>query len=201
MTQGVPYAFGPEKRLFDIGFAGLFLPVAYGARTLLSHTLKDMSVPDNNPDFYQERSGVNREPFGLHKLRTLNSETGEPLNRLAEFMRKNGIDETIQARQVWRGVMSAVGRRPVQPREEEAILSNGSPKLVAQYERIVLPTKTGMIDSFCILNHSSPNKIETMIANADLKLEMNIEDVLRGSWLNDASIFATALRAAAQGRL
>jgi lipopolysaccharide/colanic/teichoic acid biosynthesis glycosyltransferase len=97
-----------SKRLFDIVFAAigliLFSPVLLAIGTLIL-------IEDGPPVlFTQQRIGRRLRPFTLVKLRSMRN--GQ-VTRIGQWIRKTGLDETLQFVNVLNGSMSLVGPRPM----------------------------------------------------------------------------------------
>jgi lipopolysaccharide/colanic/teichoic acid biosynthesis glycosyltransferase len=97
-----------SKRLFDIVFAAigliLFSPVLLAIGTLIL-------IEDGPPVlFTQQRIGRHLRPFTLVKLRSMRN--GQ-VTRIGQWIRKTGLDETLQFVNVLNGSMSLVGPRPM----------------------------------------------------------------------------------------
>lgn len=104
-----PYLHSERKEQLDMAIAGSLGAIAVTAG-MAAGALNSL-VNQSHPLFRQVRRGMNGKPFSIIKLKTLN-EQGEPL-RLGSFLRKSGLDETLQFIHVVRGEMSVVGPRPV----------------------------------------------------------------------------------------
>jgi exopolysaccharide biosynthesis polyprenyl glycosylphosphotransferase len=125
------------KRALDLGLAGLLL-VAFAPVFALAALLIRLDSP--GPVFFaQERVGLNKRRFRMHKFRTmapdaesrlaqlehLNEADGpnfklehDPrVTRAGRFLRRSSIDELPQLWNVLRGEMSLVGPRPLPLRD------------------------------------------------------------------------------------
>jgi len=199
MRTGLDYAFSPEKRALDLTIATASTPLALVSRVWLGHLLSEQPGEDADWLFRQERLGANGIPFRINKLRTLSSETGEPLGQIAQLFRRYGVDELPQAYHILRGDMSVVAHRPIPQREKEEVFDNSPVKLVDRWKRVVEPTRPGWFSTFTIYNHGETDKITKMIQRGPMKLEWDIKDVMDGSLSYDIAIIASALKAASRG--
>ena len=105
------YNRGPEKRAFDVVFAGT---AGTGTVALLGGTLSAVAIAAlnrKNPIFTQKRNGEAGIPFSAIKFRTMDNE--EELLKLGAWARRRGLDETPQFINVLLGQMSVVGYRPL----------------------------------------------------------------------------------------
>jgi len=115
-----------SKRLFDIGFGLLGLPVLAVAMPLVA--LGNALTSSSGSLFYrQQRVGKGGRPFTLVKFRTMTPEAeaesgavwaaeDDPrITPLGRLMRKTRIDELPQFLNVLTGEMSAIGPRPERP--------------------------------------------------------------------------------------
>jgi lipopolysaccharide/colanic/teichoic acid biosynthesis glycosyltransferase len=124
---GVPLAGwrATAKRLLDLGGACLLFPLLLPLWGLLAVLIRlDSPGPAL---FRQVRIGKNGRPFTLYKLRSMihNAEeatgpvwakTPDPREtRTGRYLRRYGVDETLQVINILRGDMSFVGPRPERP--------------------------------------------------------------------------------------
>ncbi|MBS9375429.1 sugar transferase [Rhodococcus sp. B50] len=128
------------KRIFDLAFAGAALLALAPVFAVVALLIK---LEDRGPVFYKaERIGLDGEPFGMVKFRSMvtnadkmvdrllaQNEGAGPLfkmkddprvTRVGRVMRRFSIDELPQFLNVIRGEMSVVGPRPPLRREVEA---------------------------------------------------------------------------------
>ncbi|MFM7021440.1 MAG: sugar transferase [Flavobacteriales bacterium] len=96
------------KRIFDVGFSltGIlvFAPVWILIGTLI--WLEDRHAVL----FRQERLGKNKNIFVIYKFRTMHNGA---VTKFGKYLRKTGLDETLQFINVLRGEMSIIGPRPL----------------------------------------------------------------------------------------
>ncbi len=120
-----PRWYGPVKRAIDIGASlGLFVLLAPVLLVSAAAVLVTMGWP---VFFVQERTGVDRRPFRLYKLRTmvkdaedgcgpvLASANDERITPVGRVLRRYRIDELPQLLNILKGDMSFVGPRPERP--------------------------------------------------------------------------------------
>jgi lipopolysaccharide/colanic/teichoic acid biosynthesis glycosyltransferase len=108
------------KRIFDLSFSILVLPVALGVLAIVA-ALVFISL--GRPVFFtQVRPGLGGRPFRLIKFRTMRNEfdpNGNPLpdvdrmTRFGRFLRSSSLDELPEFWNIIRGDMSLVGPRPL----------------------------------------------------------------------------------------
>jgi lipopolysaccharide/colanic/teichoic acid biosynthesis glycosyltransferase len=108
------------KRIFDLSFSILVLPVALGVLAIVA-ALVFISL--GRPVFFtQVRPGLGGRPFRLIKFRTMRDEfdpNGNPLpdvdrmTRFGRFLRSSSLDELPEFWNIIRGDMSLVGPRPL----------------------------------------------------------------------------------------
>src|SRR3989344_3304227 len=113
------------KRLFDIGFAVVFLTITLPFVPLIAIAIK---LTSSGPLFFRQvRMGMLGRQFNAIKFRSMRvgaEEEGEPqwakhndprATRFGRFLRKSRIDEIPQLINVLRGEMSIIGPRPERP--------------------------------------------------------------------------------------
>lgn len=97
-----------SQRLFDVAFAATGMALFSGPWLALAAAIK---LEDGGPVlFRQERVGLNRRSFTIHKLRTMRD---GKVTRVGRWLRATGLDETTQFVDVLRGEMRMVGPRPL----------------------------------------------------------------------------------------
>jgi lipopolysaccharide/colanic/teichoic acid biosynthesis glycosyltransferase len=109
-----------SKRLVDVVAASVGLVVL---SPLLVVVAIAVVVLDGRPVlFTQRRSGLNGEPFELHKFRSMSTGSDDPttdaqrITRLGAVLRSTSLDELPTLWDVARGAMSLVGPRPLPER-------------------------------------------------------------------------------------
>lgn len=114
-----PYLNHPSKRLLDIVFSILVLPVALIVLTL---AILATLVTSGTPVFFdQERVGQYGKIFKLRKIRSLKKHfdsapgafhSNDDITFVGQFLRKTRVDEIPQIWNILTGEMSWVGPRP-----------------------------------------------------------------------------------------
>ncbi len=184
MKTGIEYAHSEEKRQFDRYAVRFARPFALAAQYAVAFSA------DVEPTFLQTRVGTDGEFFYTHKLRTLQKDGITPINRATTFMRRSGLDELIQYKNILGGDMSMVARRPLTPQEYDQAFDDVPLDIVDDYLKIVVPTRPGLVSSFVIATHLGEIEDHAMRLR---RLEMDIKDVLDGSYSNDKRLFWSAV--------
>ena len=185
MLKGIEYAHSQEKREFDRHALRYMRPFAALAR----HTLLRSGSTD--VEFKQTRIGSDGEPFEVYKLRTLQEDGLTPIDKRAAFLRRSGMDELIQYKNVIEGSMSVVAHRPLTPVEYAEAFDNVPGHIVDTYRQIVVPTRPGLVGSFVIETHLGNIEDHAMRLQ---RLELEIKDVIDGSQEYDKQLFWSAVR-------
>ena len=185
MKTGIEYAHSEEKRRFDSYAVRRARPFAYVAQRALTFS------SDDSPVFLQTRIGTDGKPFDAYKLRTLRDDGVTPVNEAAAFMRRSGLDELIQYRNIINGDMSMVARRPLTPSEYEEAFDGVPGNVVDRYRQVVVPTRPGLVGSFVIATHLGEIPDHEMRLR---RLELDIKDVIDGSYENDKRLFWSAIK-------
>ncbi|MEH7116831.1 sugar transferase [Neobacillus vireti] len=116
------------KRIFDITFALVFLPLVLTVIAICGLLIK---LEDGGPIFYlSDRLGKNKRTFKMYKLRsmkvnapdirnkdgsTFNSNSDPRLTKIGKIIRNTSLDELPQILNVLIGDMSFIGPRPDLP--------------------------------------------------------------------------------------
>jgi len=96
-----------SKRIFDIVFAFIGVAVFFIPWVIIACSIK---IDDMGAVFFlQQRLGKNRKPFFICKFRSM---AEGKITRVGYWIRKTGIDESLQFINVLKGDMSMVGPRP-----------------------------------------------------------------------------------------
>lgn len=178
--KGVEYAHSAEKRRFDRYAVRLARPFAVAAQFAMA------MGSDTNPVFLQTRIGKDGDQFETFKLRTLGEDCVTPINNTAALMRRTGLDELIQYKNIVNGDMSMVARRPLTPQEYDQAFDDVPRDVVDEYMRLVVPTRPGLVSSFVIATHTGQIDDHAMRLK---RLELDIKDVKDGSYENDKKLF------------
>lgn len=121
------------KRIFDILVAGSMLLVTLPIMLLTVLAIKIESGFKGSIFYFQERIGLNNEPFKIYKFRSMteNAESNgkavwaqkndNRVTKVGNFIRKTRIDELPQLYNVLKGNMSFVGPRPERPQFVEEL--------------------------------------------------------------------------------
>lgn len=129
-----------------------------------------------SPLFFQERVGLNLEPFILVKFRTMSIDTKSvashlasksSITKLGSFLRKTKLDELPQLWNVLKGDMSLVGPRPNLFNQEELIKER---ELQGVYK--VRPGVTGLAQ-IQEIDMSTPKLLADTDAEMIQKLNLN----------------------------
>jgi|GEM_PF-2460939 len=204
MKTGSEYALSPDKDGFNATVAHILAPLAFASRAVLGRTLEGETGAAVELDFDQERLGADGAVFLIHKLRTLDDETGEPLNQTAEFFRRNGLDELAQVRNVLDGEMNIIAHRPLPLDVQEMVFHYGTRSWVRTWHEVVAPEKPGMASSFSLANHREaldPRRPETVKSRADDLLRSDIRDHLKGSLARDTYMLGKVMAAMVKGEM
>jgi len=108
------------KRVFDVLFSLIAVIILSPVFIVVSIVL---AISDGFPVFFtQTRPGKNRNPFDLHKFRTMKvvrnqndelSTDSERITKFGNFLRITSLDELPELFNVLKGEMSIVGPRPL----------------------------------------------------------------------------------------
>lgn len=96
------------KRLFDLIISSILLVLLLPLLIVIAILLKLFGI--KNPVFKQVRTGKNGNNFIIYKFTTMDSNDNIPV--FCKFLRKSGLDETLQLINVIKGDMSLIGPRP-----------------------------------------------------------------------------------------
>lgn len=184
MLYGIDYAHSEEKRRFDKYAIRFARPFALAAQYAIAFQ------SNSDPIFLQTRVGENGDLFNAYKLRTLMEDAVTPTGKMTTFMRRSGLDELIQYKNILEGDMSMVARRPLTPQEYDEAFDDVPLSTVEDYLKIVIPTRPGLVSSFVIATHLGEIEDHAMRLQ---RLEMDIKDVKEGSYSRDKQLFWTAV--------
>ena len=177
MKTGEAYIHSVEKRWLDLSIATAARPLNFMARKALEHSFARTNI-DLSPWIVTPRTGKDLEKFSLYKSQTLDPETLLPLNNFCIQLRKLGIDELGQIRNVRENTMSIVGPRPLVPEDTEMVRDS----LTAREQKYFDATKSikpGIVSTVAIESHTgaliSPNE----------RVLMDYEDMRQASAAQD----------------
>lgn len=148
----------------------------------------------------EKRIGQNKQPFYLAKFKTLNDEEPQqPINKIAAHLRKLGLDEAAQLRNIFNGTMSAAGWRPLWGEHYEAFKDSlsSAPDIRKDHERIVEPTRPGLFSTYGWRFHEG---IEPTVDQCLMRAECNIGDVINGCASYDLNLIRQTVTAAITGQ-
>lgn len=193
MKRGEVYTHSAEKRALDLVIAGAMSPVYWASWLLVKGFVDREEVI-----FEEKRIGQNKKLFTIAKFKTLD-EAEQPINTVAAFLRKLGLDEAAQRRNILNGTMSAVGGRPLWDEHYELFKDSleSAPDTRKDYERIVEPTRPGIFSTYGWRFHEG---IEPTVDQCLMRAECNIEDVVKGSVAYDLNLIRQVLAGAVLGR-
>ena len=98
-----------SKRLFDLFFSLVGILIFSPVWLMISILIL---IEDGRPLlFRQSRAGKHFKPFTIHKFRSM-TQDGK-VTRVGQWIRKTGLDESLQFINVLKGEMSFVGPRPI----------------------------------------------------------------------------------------
>ena len=185
------------KRAFDITFVLLAVPLLLPTFLVIAVLIKMDSV--GSVFFLQNRVGLKRQLFLIHKFRTMVIDTsieslqitamGDPrVTRVGAFLRKHKLDELPQLFDVLRGKMSLVGPRPEVPKYVS---------IYPEYAReVIFSVKPGITDNASLLffdeerqlsESSSPEQFYVSIV-LPKKIQCHIEYVNNRGFISDIRI-------------
>lgn len=105
-----------SQRIFDIVFAVIGVIVFSPLWALMAITIW---INDRGTIlFKQERLGKDFKPFGIYKFRTMKD---EQVTKPGQWIRKTGLDESLQFINVLKGEMSLVGPRPITEKDRQKL--------------------------------------------------------------------------------
>lgn len=174
MKSGLEYLDSRERRCFDLATAYAFSPVVRLAKASIEHSFASSGI-ELDPLISLPRIGRNREEFMLHKFRTLNPATDESINDFCEKLRRLGIDELPQIRNIREGTMALAGPRPLSPHDYEAMrgsLNRHEQHLFDEMESLT----PGIVSTVAIEAHRDDTGL-----TPDIRLMMNYEDMRKAS--------------------
>lgn len=192
MKRGIEYAGSRQKRVLDLLVAGILTPASMACRSLITADLMYRNAEEMTACFEQERIGRGGVTFNIWKLRTLSQYNLQPHSRMAACLRKLGLDEVVQVRNIIDGSMSAVGFRPLIAEEYEQTLDELDASGRQRWLQVVNHTRPGIFSSFAYYYHEHPEPNPDF---ANIRAEMDYRDFIeRGSVVNDIRIMAGALK-------
>ena len=198
MKKGIDYASSREKRNFDVAVSSLLVPGKRCAEFVIGYFMERGEYSDLSPILRQRRMGWNNRIFEIEKFQTLDTDTHQPINKVAKEMRRLGLDELAQVENIKTGDMSFTGPRPLIVSEYEAIRDELPERLGQRWESVVMTMKPGLYSSYGIYSHvremADPNEPE-------IRAEMDIKDAVDASVVNDIALTHRFISAALTRRL
>lgn len=205
MSRGIEFINSELMRGIDSVAARLMLAGFHMSRAALSASLRVEASPNLPSDFStlyeQKRVGQCDELFTIQKLHTLVPGTLLPVNGLAAWFRKLGVDELAQGKNILDGDMSFFGWRSIVQSEYETVgtdLEKYAPALLDDWQGIIFNTKPGVISSYGLYHRRHPvHGPEESIMRA----RMDVTDVENASLRHYAGIIRRYIRAASTNGL
>lgn len=140
--------------------------------------------------FTQTRIGRSGQAFEVFKLRTLQDDDVTPIDNRAAFLRRSGMDELIQYKNVHNRDMNVVGGwRPLTPLEYEQSFDLVPGHVVDRFKAVVVPTRPGIVTSFAVETHLGK------IDDGDMaleRMEMGLKYAQDASYEYDRELFLNA---------
>lgn len=187
-----------QKRLFDIAFILLFLPVLAPVLLILAFAVR---LTSEGPVFFlQKRVGIDGRLFTILKFRTMvhvrrarhaavTTTRNQRFTPIGPFLRRWKLDELPQILNVLKGDMSIVGPRPKLPDHQVALLQcapglTGAATLAFAREE-------------ALLSNLPKNQLDTFYRAIVLPLKQRLDDeyMARATFFTDLQLIAdTALR-------
>ncbi len=196
MKSGEAYLQSRSKRAFDVAISHAASP----ANTLAVAIARRTFSETDNPLLTQNRVGANGERMHIDKIRTLLDEDSSPINAMARYFRKIGLDELPQMELVRRGDMSIFGPRPLLEDEDAAQRAYlettlDGQRLLAMEARYVRPYKRGLISTFGFEGHAGH------LASVEARYASNILDGMRASMRYDFGVAKKGMISVLRGEL
>lgn len=200
MKTGIEYASSSQKRAIDLGIATLLTPLSWSVQAAAALSMHHAGLWEYSSKFTQTRIGMNEQPFDIYKIRTLRPDSDEmPYSALAALLRKFGLDETAQAKNIRLGAMSAAGFRPLIPEENERSMDLMGARHQRMQRAVFQYTKPGFVSSFALHYHSHPEADPNF---DEMRAELNYRDfIAEGSPRRDIQIFGSFIGLALSSRL
>ena len=195
------------KRVFDLCFSSFVLLFSAPLLLLIAIAVK---LDSKGPVFFrQERVGLNRRPFKIHKFRTMVENAAEmgpkitPSNdpritRVGAFLRRWYLDEIPQFINVLKSEMSVVGPRPETPEYVALYTSEQSRVLQAKPGMAGPATIAFRNEEELLAGHENPDVyyVESMMQD---RLRLDLEYVDKQSFFYDLRLLFDMFYAALFG--
>ena len=195
--QGFEYTVSRQKLWFDRTVANALMPAANVVGALTRRSIDASDYPELETIYEQLRIGENHNVFSIDKFQTLVPSTKDvPLSRLLGIMRRLGLDELAQVRNIRDGSMSVCSHRPLIPEEFDEAMQSMSPRLRNQW-REVTTHKPGGISSYAIYHHIHPIPDAN---EADLRATLDIQDKKHDSFAYSVQLIGSLCATAIQRR-
>lgn len=192
------------KRALDLSLSGLGLSLLSPLFALIALAIK---LDSPGPVFYrQERVGRHRQPFRIHKFRSMTHAPAiagpeltvgddERITRVGALLRTTKLDELPQLIDVLQGSMSLVGPRPEVPRYVALYPPELRDKVLSVRPGITDPASIEFRHEQALLAKAGDPELEYVNHILPRKLELAAEYVDNASLTTDLAVIARTLRA------
>ncbi len=193
-----------RKRCLDVMLVAALWPALVGSEIATKRIIHRSDFPDLPTIYKQARIGQRRNTFTIQKLQTLRPGTQEPLDNWAAVMRRYGIDELAQLRNIQEGTMSCFGYRPLINDHYEEVMDNlTDPNLKETWPLVVSRYKPGGVNSYGIYNKFGefPKlQLPPGLNDQEVRATLDIYDHTQFSLRYDMSLVARLTLAAVHSR-
>ncbi len=195
MKRGFDYLVSSDKVQFDRAVCCALAPLVRASGVVVASYIKRGQSPDIAPILDQPRVGKGGHVFPIHKFVTLDPATKEPFNATAVKLRRFGLDELAQVRNIREGTMHFTGWRPTLPRHYEQFRDLLDPSLRSRHDYLVSISHPGIISSFGVFLHETQGddigQDDAMMQDPDgaqVRAEMNLKDAMDASPAHDLKL-------------